>query len=101
MFRFTYDLFIDKNTLTSLYSNYFFIIAIILLFGQLNVPVGFIQSIAKLGDKFKLALNTEHLNKLTENYVVSKKKIKVALGKELPIKAREGLRRTILSFKVK
>ena len=65
----------------------------------LKIPVGFIQSIAKLGNKFKLPLNTDRLNKLTENYLVSNKKIKKALGKELPIKAREGLRRTILSFK--
>ena len=65
----------------------------------LNVPARCIQLVAKLGDKFKLPLNTERLNKLTENYIVSNKKIKTALGKELPIKAREGLQRTILSFK--
>ena len=65
----------------------------------LNVPVRFIQLIAKLGDKLKLPLDTEHLNKLTENYIVSNKKIKTALGKELPIKARVGLQRTIQSFK--
>ena len=47
----------------------------------LNVPARFIQLIAKLGDKFKIPLNTERLNKLTENYIVSNKKIKTALGK--------------------
>ena len=67
----------------------------------LKVSAGLIQSIAKLGNKFKLPLNTDRLNKLTENYLVSNKKIKKALGKELPIKAKEGLRRTILSFKSK
>ena len=65
----------------------------------INVPARFIQTIAKIGDKLKLPLNTERLNKLTENYIVSNKKIKTSLGKELPIKAREGLARTILSFK--
>ena len=66
----------------------------------LNVPARFVRSIATLGDKLKLPLNTERLNKLTENYIVSNKKIKTTLGKELPIKAREGLRKTILSFKL-
>ena len=64
----------------------------------LNIPARFIRLVAKLGDKLKLPLNTERLNKLTENYIVSNKKIKEALGKELPIKAKEGLKRTILSF---
>lgn len=62
------------------------------------IPSNLISAIAKLGDKIKLPLNTERLNKLTENYIVSNLKIKTALGKELPIKAREGLRKTILSF---
>lgn len=64
-----------------------------------SIPASLIQTIAKFGDKFKLPLNTERLNKLTENYVVSNQKIKLALVKELPISAREGLRRTISSFK--
>lgn len=64
-----------------------------------SVPIALILSIAKLGDKFKLPLNTDRLNKLTENYIVSNKKIKMALSKELPIKSRDGLKRTILSFK--
>lgn len=64
------------------------------------VPAGLIQ-FARLGDQLKLPLNTERLNKLTENYIVSNNKIKAALGKELPIKAREGLKKTIESFKNK
>ena len=64
-----------------------------------SIPAGFIRSVARLGDQLKLPLNTERLNKLTENYIVSNHKIKAALGKELPIKAREGLKRTIESFK--
>ena len=64
-----------------------------------RIPVSLIKSIAKFGDKLKLPLNTERLTKLTENYVVSNQKIKVALGKELPISTREGLKKTIESFK--
>jgi nucleoside-diphosphate-sugar epimerase len=63
------------------------------------VPAGFIRSFARLGDILKLPLNTERLNKLTENYIISNQKIKAALGKELPIKAKDGLKRTIESFK--
>lgn len=65
------------------------------------VPAGLIRFVARLGDQLKLPLNTERLNKLTENYIVSNNKIKAALGKELPIKAREGLKKTIESFKNK
>ena len=36
---------------------------------------------------------------LTENYVVSNAKIKAALGmKEMPVRAKDGLRETIKSF---
>ena len=42
----------------------------------------------------------ERLRKLTENYVSSNAKIKAVLGVEkMPVDAREGLRRTIESFK--
>jgi len=41
----------------------------------------------------------ERLRKLTENYVVSNAKIKVALGIErMPVSAKEGLRRTVKAF---
>jgi hypothetical protein len=36
---------------------------------------------------------------LTENDVVANDKIKKVLGKELPVSARDGLNKTILSFK--
>ena len=45
-----------------------------------------------------MPLTTERLDKLTESHVVSNQKIKIALGKELPVTAREGLRTTIKSF---
>ena len=63
------------------------------------VPASLIKAVAQLGDKLSLPLNTERLTKLTENYVVSNQKIKDALGKELPISARAGLKKTIESFK--
>jgi hypothetical protein len=53
---------------------------------------------AKLGDHLHLPLNTERLQKLTEDYVVSNDKIVKALGKSLPVVTREGLLRTFESF---
>lgn len=64
----------------------------------LNVPKYLIRTIAKLGDLFKLQLNTERLNKLTESYIVSNKKIKDAINKPLPISSKEGLIKTFISF---
>ncbi|MFJ1380835.1 NAD-dependent epimerase/dehydratase family protein [Capnocytophaga canimorsus] len=65
-----------------------------------NIPQSFISGIAKLGDLLKLPLNSERLKKLTESYVVSNQKIKSALGIEkLPLSAKEGLEKTIRSFK--
>ena len=63
------------------------------------IPVGIIKSLAKIGDRLKLPLNTERLSKLTENYVVSNAKIKGVLGKKLPLSAREGIGVTAKSFK--
>jgi nucleoside-diphosphate-sugar epimerase len=60
-----------------------------------------IKALAQLGDKFKLPLTTERLNKLTENYIVSNQKLKDALQKELPISARDGIVKTIQSFQKK
>jgi nucleoside-diphosphate-sugar epimerase len=64
-----------------------------------KVNSSLIKLIAKIGDQLKLPLNTERLNKLTESYRVSNYKIKTALGKELPVTAKEGLRITLESFK--
>lgn len=63
-----------------------------------KIPASFIKNLAKIGDRLKLPLTTERLTKLTENYVVSNEKIKKALGKNLPVSAREGLKATIESF---
>ena len=58
-----------------------------------------ITVIARLGDILRFPLNTERLDKLTENFVVSNVKIKATLGIEkLPTSAKEGLVKTISSF---
>ncbi len=64
-------------------------------------PIPLINSFAKIGDFLKLPFNTERLNKLTENYVVSNRKIIAILGKEFPVESKDGLRKTIESFKNK
>lgn len=65
----------------------------------LSISKKIINTIAKIGDVFHLPLNTERLDKLTENFVVSNSKIKTALGIErLPLSAKEGLTITIKSF---
>jgi nucleoside-diphosphate-sugar epimerase len=63
-----------------------------------KVSKGLIQSLAKLGDVFRLPLTTERLQKLTESYVVSNQKIKTAIGKPLPVSAKNGLLKTFNSF---
>ena len=61
-----------------------------------RIPRGLMNGIARLGDVLHLPLNTERLEKLTENYVVDNSKIKNALGIEkLPVRALDGLRSTI------
>ena len=64
----------------------------------LNLSQNVISSIAKLGDHLHLPLNSERLQKLTENYVVSNAKIVAAMGKSLPVSSKEGLMRTFESF---
>jgi hypothetical protein len=55
---------------------------------------------ARVGDTFHLPLNTERLQKLTENYVVSNTKITKAIARSLPIPAKEGLLKTFTSFQI-
>lgn len=58
-----------------------------------------ITHIATIGNILHLPLNQERLIKLTQNYIVSNKKIKQALDiQQLPLSAKEGLIKTILSF---
>jgi len=66
----------------------------------LNISKGLINSLAKLGNLLHLPFNTFRLQKLTENYVVSNDKIKRAIGVDrLPVKASDGMARTLASFK--
>ena len=64
-----------------------------------RLPKGFMTGVAKLGGMLHLPLNPERLQKLTENYVSSNEKIKKALGVDkMPVDAREGLQKTLVSF---
>lgn len=65
----------------------------------LSIPKKLINTITKIGDVLHLPLNTERLDKLTENFVVSNLKVKAALGIEkLRFTAKEGLVKTFKSF---
>jgi len=66
----------------------------------LHIPVGIIRVAVKIGDFLPLPINSERLQKLTESYVVSNRKIKDALGlSKLPNSTEEGLIKTLTSFK--
>ena len=64
-----------------------------------NIPSSWIKRGAKLGDYLHLPLNSERLQKLTENYVVSNHKILTAMEKGLPVSTEQGLIRTFESFR--
>ena len=65
---------------------------------KLNRPL--IKTIAKIGTACKLPINSERLQKLTENYVVSNRKMKQAIGIErLPVDVKDGLRQTLKTFR--
>lgn len=65
----------------------------------LYIPKVIINGIALVGSALKLPLNRFRLNKLTENYVVSNSKIKMALGiDKMPVSSSEGIEKTIKSF---
>ena len=68
---------------------------------NLQLPKFIIKKLVKLGDFLKLPLNTKRFVKMTSNLSVSNEKIKLALGiEQLPLSAREGLIKTIQSFKI-
>ena len=64
-----------------------------------KIKKSLIESLSKSGDFLNLPINSERLQKLTENYTVSNKKITNAIGKSLPISSKEGLLSTFESFK--
>jgi len=63
-----------------------------------NISKRLIEISAKIGNVLKLPLNEERLQKLTESYVVSNKKLISAIGKPLPVSSGEGLLKTFQSF---
>ena len=64
-----------------------------------RLPKGLMRLVAKMGDIFRLPLNSERLGKLTEDSVVDNSKIKSVLGwASMPIRAEDGLRETLKSF---
>lgn len=64
-----------------------------------NIRSSWIRGVSKLGDFLHLPLNSERLQKLTENYIVSNKKIVASIGKPLPVDVKTGLLKTFNSFK--
>ena len=64
-------------------------------------PISFVKKIASIGDVLHLPLNSERLQKLTESYQVSNAKLVKAIGKPLPVTAKEGLLKTFQSFNTK
>lgn len=64
-----------------------------------NIPSFWIKRIAQIGDLLNLPLNSERLQKLTEDYVVSNVKITKAMGKKLPVSSKQGLLSTLKSFR--
>lgn len=65
----------------------------------LKIPIKIINAIAICGNSLKLPINEEKLKKLTESYVVSNKKIKDAIGKQLPVGSKKGLKITFDFFR--
>lgn len=65
-----------------------------------KLPKGLMSGMASAGGALHLPLNKDRLQKLTENYVVSNEKIKNALGIDnMPVSARDGMRKTLESFR--
>jgi nucleoside-diphosphate-sugar epimerase len=64
-----------------------------------QISPNIVKTVARVGDKLHLPLNSERLKKLTESYIVSNKKIKAALEIDcLLVSSSDGLRSTIQSF---
>jgi len=67
---------------------------------RLNISQLYIKYLAKAGSILHLPINTERLEKLSENYIVSNSKIKSALGiSKLPVDAQTGFIHTLYSLK--
>ena len=65
-----------------------------------RIPKGLMRFAAKIGDVLHLPLNTERIEKLTEDSFVNNSELKRALGwKQMPIRAEDGMRDTLLYFR--
>ena len=64
-----------------------------------NLSPFIVKFIAKIGDLIPLPLNSERLKKLTESYMVSNEKLKKYIAKELPLTSKQGVIKTLKSFK--
>jgi nucleoside-diphosphate-sugar epimerase len=64
----------------------------------LNIPKKVIFALATLGTWLHLPFGKGNIEKLTENMVVSNKKLLLNLGHKLPVSAGQGLLKTIKSF---
>ena len=64
-----------------------------------KINCSLVTAMAKIGTFCKLPFNSERLQKLTENYVVSNQKLKSAIGAErLPVDVENGFLSTLKSF---
>ena len=65
----------------------------------INIPKLVIKMITCFCGMFNLPLNRERLQKLTQSYVVKNDKVKNNIAKGLPMSSKEGLLKTLDSFK--
>ena len=64
-----------------------------------RIPKGLMRFAAKIGDILHLPLNTERIEKLTEDSFVDNSKLRSALGwAKMPIRAEDGMRDTLRYF---
>jgi nucleoside-diphosphate-sugar epimerase len=63
-----------------------------------RLPKGLVRFGAAVGSMLGLPLNTERLEKLTENAVADNEPLLKVLGKSLPLTARAGFEKTFKSF---
>ncbi len=67
---------------------------------NLALPKFFVKAVARVGDIVPILLNSTRLKKMTGSLTISNSKIKNALGiKKLPLTAKEGLIKTVETFK--
>jgi nucleoside-diphosphate-sugar epimerase len=64
----------------------------------LKISKRIVWFIAKLGNLLKLPINSENLQKLTEDFIVDNTKLMATIKKTLPLSAEKGLRKSIRSF---